>query len=147
MMFVTPRLGIVGGEKTGRAVAIMEFANGLLFGWFGLSGLIGNFIASRVVDRAGAARVVAVFLALIIAAFVIWPLAEGSMKLTMLAILIWGLGDFAIHPSQQAPLVAIAPNLASASAALNLSGTYLGQMLGSVLGGGLISRFSTNALA
>jgi predicted MFS family arabinose efflux permease len=120
---------------------------GLLFGWFGLSGLIGNFIASRIIDRAGAARVVAVCLALIITAFVIWPLAEGSMKLTMLAILIWGLGGFAIHPSQQARLVAIAPNLASASAALNSSGTYLGQMLGSVLGGALISGFSTNALA
>jgi predicted MFS family arabinose efflux permease len=120
---------------------------GLLFGWFGVSGLVGNFIAARVIDRAGSGRVVAVCLALIVAAFVTWPLAAGSLMVTTLVILVWGLGGFAIHPAQQTRLVAIAPNLASASAALNLSGTYLGQMLGSVFGGGLISWFGTDALA
>jgi predicted MFS family arabinose efflux permease len=120
---------------------------GLLFGWFGISGLVGNFIATRVIDRAGSERVVAACLVLIVAAFVMWPLAAGSLMMTALVILVWGLGGFAIHPAQQARLVAIAPNLASASAALNLSGTYLGQMLGSVFGGGLISWFGTNALA
>jgi predicted MFS family arabinose efflux permease len=92
-------------------------------------------------------RVVAVCLALIIAAFMTWPLATGSVTITTLVILLWGLGGFAIHPAQQARLVAIAPNLASASAALNLSGTYFGQMLGSVFGGSLISWFGTNTLA
>jgi predicted MFS family arabinose efflux permease len=120
---------------------------GLLFGWFGISGLIGNFIASRVLDRVGAARIVAACLALIITAFAIWPFAAGSLPAMMLAILIWGLGGFAIHPSQQARLVAIAPGLASASIALNLSATYLGQMLGGVIGGGLIGWFGTIALA
>ncbi len=120
---------------------------GLLFGWFGVSGLIGNFVATRVIDRAGSERVVAVCLALIVAAFVTWPFATGSLEMTTLVILIWGLGGFAIHPAQQARLVAIAPSLASASAALNLSGTYLGQMLGSVFGGGLVSWSGPNALA
>jgi predicted MFS family arabinose efflux permease len=120
---------------------------GLLFGWFGMSGLIGNFIASRILDRVGAARIVAACLALIFAAFAIWPLATGSLPAMMLAILIWGLGGFAIHPSQQARLVAIAPALASASVSLNLSATYLGQMLGSVIGGGLIGLVGTIALA
>jgi predicted MFS family arabinose efflux permease len=72
----------------------------------------GNFIATRVIDRAGSERVVAVCLALIVAAFVTWPLATGSLIMTTLAILIWELGGFAIHPAQQARLVAIAPNLA-----------------------------------
>jgi predicted MFS family arabinose efflux permease len=120
---------------------------GLLFGWFGLAGLAGNYFASRIVDRVGAARVVGGCLALLIAAFVMWPAVSGSLLMTMLAILIWGLGGFAIHPSQQARLVAVAPCLASASAALNLSATYLGQMLGSVIGGGLVSRLGSNALA
>jgi predicted MFS family arabinose efflux permease len=120
---------------------------GLLFGWFGVCGLIGNYAASRIIDRAGAGRVVGVALALILAAFLLWPVTSGSLILTMLAILIWGLGGFAIHPSQQARLVAAAPDLASASAALNLSATYLGQMIGSVLGGGLISCFGINAIS
>jgi predicted MFS family arabinose efflux permease len=120
---------------------------GLLFGWFGVCGLIGNYVASRTIDRAGAGRVVGVSLALILAAFLIWPAASGSLALTMLAILIWGLGGLAIHPSQQARLVAAAPDLASASAAINLAATYLGQMIGSVLGGGLISWFGLNAIS
>jgi predicted MFS family arabinose efflux permease len=120
---------------------------GLLFGWFGMSGLVGNYFASYVIDRAGPARVVGACLGLIVAAFVIWPMASGSLTLTMLAILIWGLGGFAIHPSQQARFVAVAPDLASASAALNLSATYLGQTLGSMLGGGLIGWFGANTLA
>jgi predicted MFS family arabinose efflux permease len=120
---------------------------GLLFGWFGVAGLAGNYVASRVIDRVGAARVVDVCLALMIAAFAMWPLASGSLMMTMLATLIWGLCGFAIHPSQQARLVAVAPHLASASAALNLSATYLGQMFGSALGGGLISWVGAVALA
>ncbi len=59
---------------------------------------------------------------------------------TLPVILIWGLGGFAIHPAQQARLVTIAPDLATASAALNLSGTYLGQMLGGVSLGCPVSR-------
>jgi predicted MFS family arabinose efflux permease len=120
---------------------------GLLFGWFGISGLVGNFIASRVLDRLGPARVVAACVVLIVVAFALWPVATGSMAATMLAILVWGLGGFAIHPAQQARLPAIAPGLASASVALNLSATYLGQMVGSVLGGGLIGWLGTVALA
>jgi predicted MFS family arabinose efflux permease len=120
---------------------------GLLFGWFGMAGLLGNYFASRVIDRIGAARIVGVCLGLMIVAFALWPIASGSLTETMLAILIWGLGGFAIHPSQQARLVAVAPDLASAPAALNLSATYFGQMVGSVFGGGLISWWGTNALA
>jgi predicted MFS family arabinose efflux permease len=120
---------------------------GLLFGWFGLAGLIGNYCASRIIDRVGPTRIVGACLALIIAAFVMWPAASGCLMMTMSAMLIWGFGGFAIHPSQQARLVTVAPELASATAALNLSATYFGQMLGSVFGGALISRLGWNALA
>nr|WP_236843529.1 MFS transporter [Bradyrhizobium icense] len=120
---------------------------GLLFGWFGVAGLAGNYFASRGIDRIGAGRVVGACLVLIIAAFAMWPMAYGSLMTTMLAISIWGLGGFAIHPSQQARLVLLSPEMASASAALNLSATYLGQMFGSAFGGGLIIWFGPNALS
>jgi predicted MFS family arabinose efflux permease len=119
---------------------------GMLFGWFGVCGLVGNYVASRVMDRVGAATVVGVCLGLILAAFLIWPVAHGSLAMTMMAILIWGLGGFAIHPSQQARIVAVVPAFASALAALNLSATYVGQMIGSVLGGALIGWLGESAL-
>jgi predicted MFS family arabinose efflux permease len=67
--------------------------------------------------------------------------------MTVLVLSVWGLGGFAVHPLQQARLVTLAPGLASASVALNLSATYLSQVLGAVIGGGLISGPGTGALS
>jgi predicted MFS family arabinose efflux permease len=120
---------------------------GLLFGWFGACGVAGNFVISRIIDRAGITRVVTTCLSLMVAAFLLWPLTVGSLAMTLFVTLLWGLGGFAIHPSQQARLVALAPALASASVALNLSGTYLGQAIGGGVGGTLLSWTGTSALS
>jgi predicted MFS family arabinose efflux permease len=122
-------------------------AVGLLLGWFGACGVAGNLVVSSIVDRAGMARVVAACLALMLAAFALWPVAAGSLTMTVFVLLLWGLGGFAIHPLQQARLVALAPALASASVALNMSATYLSQVVGAVIGGGLISGPGTGALS
>ncbi|MDE2048904.1 MAG: MFS transporter, partial [Betaproteobacteria bacterium] len=52
---------------------------------------------------------------------------------------LWGLGIFASNSSQQARLAAAAPALAGASIALNTSMIYLGQALGTTLGGAVIA--------
>lgn len=120
---------------------------GLLFGWFGVVGVAGNIVAGRQIDRLGAPRVVAICLGLLVACFVLWPLTHGSLALTLVAILLWGLGCFAINASQQTRLMLIAPELASASVALNSSAIYLGQAAGSALGGLLIVESGYAALS
>lgn len=111
----------------------------LMFLWFGVAGVTGNMIGTRTIDRFGGARVVLVALCSVFAGLVIWGAAHGNMWLTLLSILIWGLGVFSANMAQQARLVGAAPQLASASVALNSSGIYLGQALGGATGGLLIS--------
>jgi predicted MFS family arabinose efflux permease len=50
-------------------------------------------------------------------------------------VFFWAFGFSAINSMQQARLVAAAPDLASASVALNTSVLYVGQAVGSGIGG------------
>jgi MFS transporter, DHA1 family, inner membrane transport protein len=102
---------------------------------FGVFGIIGNIIAGVLMDRVGAARVALASIAVMLAAFLIWPLTQGSLPVMVLACALWGLGCFAINSAQQARLVELAPPLAPVSIALNSSGIYLGQAFGAAAGG------------
>jgi predicted MFS family arabinose efflux permease len=51
------------------------------------------------------------------------------------SVAIWGLGFASTNSMQQVRLVAAAPALASASVSLNTSSLYIGQAVGSAIGG------------
>jgi DHA1 family inner membrane transport protein len=53
---------------------------------------------------------------------------------------IWGLGFASSNSMQQVRLVAAAPQLASASVSLNTSFLYVGQAIGSAIGGVLYAH-------
>lgn len=110
-----------------------------LFFWFGLFGLIGNVVLTRQIDRLGAARCVAIALALITLSLLLWPLA-GSLSATALLLVPWALGCFSTNSAQQARLGLAAPALAPALMALNTSAIYLGQAIGAASGGVLVAR-------
>lgn len=112
---------------------------GALFAWFGVFGLIGNVVLSRVVDRLGADRAVLATLGLITLSLVAWPFANGLL-LMAIVLVPWGLGCFACNSGQQARLGLTAPTLAPALMALNTSAIYLGQALGAAGGGWLVAR-------
>ena len=118
---------------------------GVLFGWFGACGLLGNMLLSRRVDRMGADRAVNLSLLLIAVSMLFWSLGT-SLWLAALIITPWGLGMFATNSAQQARLIHIAPALASGSVALNTSAIYLGQAIGSAGGGWLIEHNGMNQL-
>ncbi|VTU35098.1 Purine efflux pump PbuE [Variovorax sp. PBS-H4] len=112
---------------------------GLVWGWFGVCGLLGNMLVSQAIDRVGAPRMVLVTTALIALSLLLWPL---GVTLGGLAIILvpWGLGCFAANSAQQARLVSMAPVLAPGSVALNSSGIYVGQAVGAAAGGWLLAR-------
>ena len=56
------------------------------------------------------------------------------------SVAIWGLGFASTNSMQQVRLVAAAPALASASVSLNTSVLYVGQAVGSAIGGLLYAR-------
>ncbi|GAB3668116.1 MFS transporter [Ramlibacter alkalitolerans] len=117
----------------------------LYFLCFGAFGLAGNVLMTRHIDRIGAARCVMIGLALMAASFVLFPLGV-SLPLAMLVTVPWALGCFSTNSAQQARLVGMAPDLASATVALNSSAMYAGQAVGAAAGGWLIARGGMDSL-
>jgi predicted MFS family arabinose efflux permease len=117
----------------------------LVLMWFGMVGLAGNALMSRTVDRTGPAAAVMTSLALSAVTLAAWPLATG-FALVAVIIAPWALGYYASNSAQQARLAGIAPQLASASIALNTSAIYGGQAAGSAIGAALIALGRWDAL-
>jgi predicted MFS family arabinose efflux permease len=111
----------------------------LLFGWFGVFGLIGNVLLTRHIGRFGAARAVGFTIAMMALSLLLWPMAV-SVVATALVLVPWALGCFATNSAQQARLGHAAPALAPALMALNTSAIYLGQSAGAAGGGWLIAH-------
>ena len=118
----------------GASTAMMTF----VLAWYGVSATAGNIIASRFVSRIGPARSAFVTLLAMAAGLLLWGAGAGTLAVILCAASLWGLGTFATNSIQQARLAGFAPDLTSASIALNTSAIYLGQALGSGLGGKLI---------
>jgi predicted MFS family arabinose efflux permease len=111
----------------------------IYFASFGVFGLLGSLVVSRYVDRLGPPRTVMIALALMTLSLLMWPLGTSLLLICMVSV-PWALGCFSCNSAQQARLVAIAPAVASVSIALNTSAMYLGQGLGSAIGGWMISH-------
>jgi MFS transporter, DHA1 family, inner membrane transport protein len=131
-IYLAPLLKALTGE--GAAVA------GTFFGFYGIVGLIGNVIASAIVTGLGAQKTLALFMGSTLLGMTLWAVGAGWLAAMGAGIFFWALGFAAINSMQQARLVAAAPDLASASVALNTSVLYVGQAVGSGLGGLLFAH-------
>lgn len=119
----------------------------LALGTYGGAGLVGSIIATRVVGRIGAARAHIICLSFMAAGLAGWSAFSFSLMLAISSVLVWGLGFGAGVAMQQARLITVAPALASASVALNTSVLYLGQAVGSAIGGSLITAGHPDLMA
>jgi DHA1 family inner membrane transport protein len=107
----------------------------LLFGIFGVAGVLGNYLATKAIGRFGVDRAILVALCFLIAGLGLFGMFFGNYILGCVACFIWGLGTFSSNSLQQSRLVVIAPALAAATVALNTSAVYLGQSVGAATGG------------
>ena len=128
--YMAPYLRQVLGSTPAQIAAV--------FGVFGAVGLIASVVITRVIDRFGTARMVALLLVLMAVSFALWPFA-GSVVLLALAIVPWSIGCFAAQSAQHARLTSMAPALAPASMALNSAAIYVGQAIGAVTGGAMLA--------
>ena len=112
----------------------------LVFACYGVCGFIGIAIATRIVDSWGAWKTSVLFTALMLTGVTGWALAAGIYPLMVVSVAIWGLGFASTNSMQQVRLVGAAPSLASASVSLNTSVLYVGQAVGSAIGGLLYAR-------
>jgi predicted MFS family arabinose efflux permease len=115
-------------------------AIGLVFGIYGVCGFLGVAIATRIVDSWGPYRTSLLSTSLLLAGITGWAFGAGTLVLMAGAVAIWGLGFASTNSMQQVRLVAAAPALASATVALNTSVLYIGQAVGSAVGGLLFAR-------
>jgi predicted MFS family arabinose efflux permease len=115
-------------------------AIGLVFALYGICGFVGIVIATRIVDGWGPYRSSLLFTALLLAGVSGWALSAGVYALMAASVAVWGLGFASTNSMQQVRLVAVAPPLASASVSLNTSVLYVGQAVGSAVGGVLYAR-------
>ena len=126
-IYLAPLLKALTGAGAGIA--------GGFFAFYGVMGLVGNVAASRIVTSLGIQRTLALFMGSTLLGMTLWAIGAGWLAVMGAGILFWALGFAAINSMQQARLVAAAPDLASASVALNTSVLYVGQAIGSGIGG------------
>lgn len=118
----------------------------IAFGVYGAMGFIGNVIASRVVDSWGAYRTSLTAMLILLAGIAMWALGAGIVPLMLASMVPWGLAFSSANSMQQVRLAGASPAFASATVSLNTSGLYIGQAIGSGIGGFLFSREMYHAI-
>jgi predicted MFS family arabinose efflux permease len=132
VVYLAPLLGALTGEGVATA--------GAFFAMMGSLGLIGNVTATSIVPRLGVQPTFAIFLGLVTAGLLLWAAGAGQLWIMGGGIACLGLGFAASNSMQQARLVTAAPDLAAGSIALNTSILYVGQSVGSGIGGLMFAR-------
>jgi MFS transporter, DHA1 family, inner membrane transport protein len=112
----------------------------LVFALYGVCGFVGIVFATRIVDSWGAWRVSLLFMTLVLTGTTGWAFTAGHYSLMAGSVAVWGLGFAAVNSMQQVRLVTAAPAHAAASVSLNTSVLYIGQAIGSGIGGVLYSH-------
>jgi predicted MFS family arabinose efflux permease len=128
------------GPLLAKLTGVGPDAVGLVFAIYGLCGFLGVAIASRIVDFRGAYGTSVLCVGLVLGGITGWALSAGIYPLMACSVAVWGLGFASSNSMQQVRLVSAAPVLASASVSLNTSVLYIGQALGSGIGGLLCAR-------
>lgn len=112
----------------------------IAFGIYGAMGFIGNVIASRVVDSWGAYRTSLAAISMLLVGIAMWALGAGIVPVMLASMVPWGMAFSSANSMQQVRLAGAAPLFASATVSLNTSGLYIGQAIGSGIGGALFAH-------
>ena len=110
-----------------------------VFAIYGVCGFLGIMTATRIVDQWGAVRTSILSTSLVLVGMTIWSLGAGHLPVMALGVAVWGLGFGAITSMQQVRLITAAPAAGAAAVSLNTSMLYVGQAIGSGIGGLLFS--------
>lgn len=130
--FIAPLLTRLA-QATPGAIAVV-------FSLYGIFGFIGNVMATQLVDRWGGYRTSLMFVAVLLTGMTIWAVGAGTLAVMAIGVSVWGIGFASTNSMQQVRLVGAAPPFAGASVSLNTSVLYVGQAVGSAIGGVLFAH-------
>lgn len=125
--YLSPTMFVLHGV-TGSLLSALYFVNGL----GGVAGSIGSVM---LIQRMGAAHVAYLCTMMVAVVLVFWPLGAAVLAIVFVLQFFWSAGSSGLPSVQQTRLVGVAPVLASATIALNSSVGYLGNSIGTFLGG------------
>jgi DHA1 family inner membrane transport protein len=129
--FMAPLLERLAGAGHDAAASV--------FAIYGVCGFLGIMTATRIVDGWGALKTSILSTSLVLAGMTVWTFGAGLLPVMALGVAIWGLGFGAITSMQQVRLIGAAPSAGAASVSLNTSMLYVGQAIGSAIGGALFA--------
>jgi len=112
----------------------------------GVSSVIGSFLGMRLMDRLTPIRVIRIACILVIVPMALWPFTHDSVTVTVILIMTWGAGGMLIFTAVSAQMLLVSQQLATVSMALNTSVIFLGNVLGTAIGGVLITLIGLHAL-
>jgi MFS transporter, DHA1 family, inner membrane transport protein len=129
--FMAPLLERLAGAGHDAAASV--------FAIYGVCGFLGIMTATRIVDNWGPLRTSILSTSLVLTGMSVWTFAAGYLPVMALGVAIWGLGFGAITSMQQVRLITAAPAAGAAAVSLNTSMLYVGQAIGSGIGGVLFA--------
>ena len=133
---ITVYMGPLLSKLTGAGAGTI----GTFFLLLGIAALVGNSAATAAVARVGPTTTFAVALLTLTLGAMFWALGAGWLIAMGIGVFLVGAGLPSSNTMQQARLIAQAPDLASATVALNTSFIYVGQAIGSASGGFLYEQ-------
>ena len=113
---------------------------------FGIGAVFGNLLGGWLTDRIGTTRTLVV---VCLAQFAFLPVFSNlpvSNGVLYAVAFFWSVGGWCFAASQQARLVALAPEKANVMLALNAASIYVGVSIGAFIGGVVLEWFSMDAL-
>jgi predicted MFS family arabinose efflux permease len=132
LTFIAPLLVLLGNTNAdGISLAIALY---------GIAGIVGSVVAARIVGSIGPFTTSLIFAGAVAIGMAAWSAGAGAFLTMLVGVLIWGFGFSAINSLQQARLVLAAPEHSAGAVALNSSVLYIGQAVGSTVGGILFER-------
>jgi DHA1 family inner membrane transport protein len=117
---------------------------GALMG-FGIAGLLGNWIAGRVADRAATAATAKVAFVLMLAMAAV-SLVGGRLMLLLPLLAVWGAAHTAAFLLCQVRVMLVAPSAPAFASSLNISAGNVGIAAGAVSGGWIVDHYGIGAV-
>lgn len=102
---------------------------------YGIGGIVGNVIATRIVDLIGPDRLILTSLVGTAALFLVIQILPADPWTAIPLFFAWSVVGMLLYAPQQARLVSLAPEAGNLLLALNAAGLYLGMAGGALLSG------------